>query len=122
MSALGARPVLVVENNTDTREALRILLTALGHHVEVAADGEEGVRKALEFRPRAVLVEIILLGIDGFEVARRIRAALGSEVVLVAFTVYSREDVEPDTAEACFDHHLVKPVSMAQLESLLKVE
>src|SRR4051794_28769254 len=83
--ALHPRRVLIVEDYPDGREALRLLLTVLGHEVAVAADGIEGVRLAREVCPDAALVDIGLPGLDGYEVARQIRSHLGDAVLLIAY-------------------------------------
>src|SRR5947209_7550038 len=93
--AIVARPpvrILIVEDHPDGRESLRLLLEILGHHVEVAGDGIEGLRKALLERPQAVLLDIGLPGLNGFEVARRLRAALGDGIRLLACTAYGQPE------------------------------
>ena len=69
------RIVLVVEDNSDGRESLRLLLTAWGHEVRTANDGLQGVQMALEWRPEAALVDIGFPMLNGYEVARQVRAA-----------------------------------------------
>jgi CheY-like chemotaxis protein len=102
--------VLVVEDNRDIRDSLKSLLSLLGHHVEVAADGLEGVRRGLALRPRVALVDIGLPGIDGYQVARRLRHELGRTVYLVAYTAYGEPEDRIRALEAGFDLHLVKPL------------
>lgn len=109
------RRILLVEDNPDGRESLRMLLSLLGHQVEVAADGIEGVQKALAFRPDVALIDIGLPRLDGYEVARRIREALGPTVVLLAYTAYDSEDAGWHIAAAGFNGHLVKPVELREL-------
>ncbi|HTU22516.1 MAG TPA: response regulator [Gemmataceae bacterium] len=109
------RHVLLIEDNADGRESLRLLLSFLGHQVDVAADGVEGVRKALEGHPDVVLVDIGLPRLDGYQVARQIRAALGEKVVLVAYTAYDDPDTQQRVADAGFDAHLVKPIELREL-------
>jgi CheY-like chemotaxis protein len=111
--------VLVVEDSPDTRESLRVLLQMWGHPVEVAADGLLGVAKALAWRPEAVIVDIGLPGIDGYEVARRLRAASGPAVQLIALTAYGRPEDRAQALQAGFDVHLVKPVEVDTLRRLL---
>lgn len=118
--ASGTR-VLIVEDNADARETLKGLLEAYGYAVEVAANGEEGLRCLLDLSPDVAIVDIGLPGLDGFEVARRIRAIPeGSGVKLVALTGYSGPDAEQRTAQAGFDLHLVKPVDAATLPDILR--
>jgi CheY-like chemotaxis protein len=110
--------VLVVEDSPDTRESLR-LLQMWGRQVEVAEDGLLGVAKALAWRPEAVIVDIGLPGIDGYEVARRLRAAFGPAVRLIALTAYGRPEDRAQALQAGFDVHLVKPVEVDTLRRLL---
>jgi signal transduction histidine kinase/ActR/RegA family two-component response regulator len=105
-----ARHVLVIEDNTDAREMLRMALELDGHRVETSADGTSGVETALRTTPDLVLVDIGLPGLDGYAVARRLRAALGQRVTLVALTGYGQSEDRRRTTEAGFDAHLVKPV------------
>jgi len=109
------RRVLVIEDNPDSRESLRILLQMWGHEVEVAGDGCDGVRKALSWVPEVAVVDIGLPGLDGYQVARRVRAVLGSRVRLIALTAYnSAEDVR-SAHQAGFDVHLGKPADLDEL-------
>ncbi len=115
------RDVLVVEDNEDARTALCELLELGGHHVRAAADGVSGLATALAARPEIALVDVGLPGIDGYEVARRIRAAEedGPHMTLVALTGYGLPEDRARALAAGFDVHLVKPVSMAALGKLL---
>jgi CheY-like chemotaxis protein len=113
------RKVLIVEDSADIRESLQELLEALGHRVEAAADGEEALARALDQRPDIALVDIGLPRIDGYEVARRMRKALGTDVVLLALTGYGQPEDRARAAEAGFDLHLTKPVELGTLELLL---
>jgi CheY-like chemotaxis protein len=112
--------VLVIDDNRDGRESLRLLLTLLGYRVEVAADGVEGVRKALQMRPEVAIVDLDLPKLDGVTVGRRLRRALGGRVVLVAYTALDDDELVHRVAEAGFDAHLVKPVELDALEPWLK--
>jgi len=116
------RHILLVEDNADGRESLRLLLSYLGHQVDVAADGVEGVKKALAGHPDVAIVDIGLPGFDGYQVARRIRAALGQNVVLIAYTAYDDVDTQQRVAEAGFDAHLVKPIELCELAPWLGEE
>ena len=114
------RHVLLVEDHPDGRESLRLLLSLLGHRVEVAADGAEGVRKALAIRPEVALIDIGLPRLDGYQVARRVRAALGRRVALIAYTASDGDEVVARVREAGFDAHLVKPVEFRALAPWLE--
>ena len=120
--SFGGRRVLLVEDNVDNRNSLRELLEELGHVVAVARNGNEGVEVALATVPEVALVDIGLPELDGYQVAQRIRAALGDRLRLIALTGYGQpEDVRRARA-AGFDAHLVKPVDLAKLERLLAAE
>ena len=113
------RHVLVVEDNHDNRATLRELLEFAGHRVSVAETGVEGVALALERRPDVALVDIGLPELDGYQVARRVREALGRDIVLVALTGYGQpEDVRRAKA-AGFDAHLAKPLDIDALQALV---
>jgi len=112
--------LLLVEDNPDIGETLRDLLQILGHRVELAGDGLRGVQLALATQPDAALVDIGLPGIDGYEVARRLRATeQGKDIVLVALTGYGRPEDRDRALESGFDAHLVKPVDPEELNRLL---
>ncbi|HYC37855.1 MAG TPA: ATP-binding protein [Usitatibacter sp.] len=114
-----ARTVLIVEDNDDARETLQALLEMAGHRVVTASDGHAGLEKALAIAPDIALVDVGLPGIDGHELARRLRAAAGQGTVLVALTGYgSREDREKALA-AGFDDHITKPVEPARVAELV---
>jgi PAS domain S-box-containing protein len=113
------RRVVVVEDSRDAREPLVMLLQIWGHQVEAVADGERGVERIAGTRPDVALVDLGLPGIDGYEVARRVRAAVGGAVVLVALSGYGRAADRERAEQAGFDRHLIKPVDPAELERLL---
>lgn len=114
------RTVLVIEDNDDARETLQAMLELMGHRVESADDGPAGIDKALATIPDVAFVDIGLPSMDGFEVARRLRAADGSRMYLVALTGFgAREDRERALA-AGFDAHMVKPVEANALAKLLR--
>jgi CheY-like chemotaxis protein len=118
-SSARTRNVLIVEDSADIRESLQELLEGLGHRVEAAADGEQALVRALAQRPDVALVDIGLPRIDGYEVARRMREALGTDVLLLALTGYGQPEDRARAAEAGFDLHLTKPVELDTLELLL---
>jgi PAS domain S-box-containing protein len=119
-AAPAPRRILVVEDNDDARESLRILLELKGHQVDAVATGEEGVRRALATRPDTALIDIGLPDLDGYSVAQQIRSvASGAEIFLVALTGFSRPTDRHRAEEAGFDAHAVKPVDWGALEHLL---
>jgi CheY-like chemotaxis protein len=123
----GARPevrrgkhILVVEDNPDARETLGMLLELAGHRVETAGDGATGLEKALALQPEIALVDVGLPRMDGYEVARRIRAhECGKEMLLIAVTGWGQESDRQRSFAAGFDFHLVKPVDLEKLNQLL---
>jgi signal transduction histidine kinase/CheY-like chemotaxis protein len=114
-----SRHILVIEDNADGRESLETLLKLLGHRVEVAEDGRKGLELALATRPDVALIDIGLPGLDGFQVAEQIRAALGPGILLVALTGYGQPEDRRQALEAGFNAHLVKPVELDGLQRLL---
>ncbi len=113
------RRILIIEDNDDGRRILKRLLQLQGHVVETAHDGVEGLQRALSLRPEIALVDIGLPGIDGYEVARRVRAELGNDTFLVAITGYGQPDDRARALAAGFDLHLVKPVDPQNLFNVL---
>src|SRR5881628_2091247 len=117
-SAGPAQRILIIEDNDDARETLRNLLHLLGHEVHEACDGDSGVDEARRLRPDVALIDIGLPGIDGYEVARRVRADV-PRARLVAVTGYGQPDDLQRAWAAGFDVHLVKPVDPQQLQRVL---
>ena len=116
--AATGRHVLIIEDNADGRETLARLLRRFGHRVSVAEDGLRGVEAALALRPEVVLLDIGLPGLDGYQVAARLRAELCGSL-LVALTGRGQpDDVRRARAAGC-DAHLVKPVDLDALQQLL---
>ena len=112
----GKPSVLLIEDNEDGREMMATMLAAHGFPVDQAADGLLGVAAAKEKLPAAALVDIGLPGIDGYEVARRLRQDPATRGIrLIALTGYGLAEDQRRVLEAGFDQHLVKPVSMDQL-------
>jgi CheY-like chemotaxis protein/two-component sensor histidine kinase len=116
---VSSRHVLIIEDNTDGRETLEMLLKLLGHRVEVAEDGPKGVDLALAARPEVALIDLGLPTLDGYEVAQRVRAALGDRIYLIALTGFGQAEDRRRTLEAGFNTHLVKPVDLEELTRLL---
>jgi CheY-like chemotaxis protein len=111
--------VLLVEDDSGARGALRMLLELQGYAVAEAADGADGVAQALAHRPAVAVIDIGLPGLDGYAVAHRIREGLaGSPMVLIALTGYHDLDERP--GQLGFDVHLVKPLKIDQFFELLE--
>jgi PAS domain S-box-containing protein len=118
--AVRALRVLVVDDNVDTVLSFSILLKASGHEVFTSHDGFNAVQEAIENRPDVVLLDIGLPGLNGYEVAKRIRRQPGGdEVVLIALTGYGQDTDRQLSAQAGFNHHLVKPARLEQLKEIL---
>ena len=112
--------ILVIEDDSDSREGLRNLLQVWGHDVDVAEDGTRGIEKAVERRPRVALIDVGLPGMDGYAVATRLRELLGQdEIFLIAVTGFSQTEDLHRAIESGFDAHLTKPINYSRLSSLL---
>jgi CheY-like chemotaxis protein len=113
--------ILVIEDNLDAAESLRDLLWLFGHEAEIAATGADGVDVARRRPPDVVLCDIGLPRMDGYAVARQLRAdPLTAPIRLVALTGYGRDADRREAAAAGFDLHLVKPVGPEVLKQLLE--
>ena len=112
--------LLVVDDNQDAALTLAMLLRLLGHQVQVAHRGAMALEIASSFQPHLVFLDLGMPGMDGYEVARRMREIPGMEkAVLAALTGWGQREDLRRTAEAGFDHHLVKPPEPRLLEELL---
>lgn len=112
--------MLVVDDNTDAADSLALLLSIVGQTVATSRDGLEALAQVETFRPEVVVLDIGLPGLNGYEVARRIRAMDRlPPPVLVALTGWGQNEDRRRTIEAGFDHHLVKPVDFDALKALL---
>jgi CheY-like chemotaxis protein len=116
---LRPRRILVVDDNEDGATMLAALLEFDGHQVTTSLSGLEAVDIAIAARPDVVLLDIGLPGLDGYEVARRIRAAADGAVRLVAITGYGRDEDRARARDAGFAAHLVKPVNFDALRRVL---
>jgi len=114
------RRILVVDDNVDAAESLAVLLRLDGHEVRVASDGPEALAAAQAAPPEMVVLDLGMPGMDGFEVARRLRALPGTKgMLLVALTGWAQEDDRRRCYEAGFDGHLPKPVEWDALRQFL---
>ena len=112
--------ILVVDDNVDTVLSFSMLLRASGHDVQTAHDGLKAVQAAIEYRPDIVLLDIGLPGLNGYEVAKQLRAHPDlKHVVLVALTGYGQDSDRQTSSAAGFTHHLVKPARFEELQKIL---
>jgi CheY-like chemotaxis protein len=120
-SPISPRRILIVEDNADAADSLALFLGLLGHRVDVARSGTEGLERALTTKPDTILLDLGMPGMDGCEVASRLRGAGGFDgVPIIAITGFGMDSDRRRTAAAGIDHHLVKPASMEELERLLR--
>ena len=114
------RRILVADDNRDGAESLAIMLRLAGHEVHTTHDGQAAVEAAAWFRPDVALLDIGMPILNGLEVARRIRAEpWGQKMLLVATTGWGQDEDKRRSKEAGFDEHLVKPVDLGALRTLL---
>lgn len=111
--------ILVVDDNVDAAESAAEILRLLGNKVSVVHDGLAAVHAVDAWQPEVVLLDIGLPGIDGYEVARRVRqSAFGKDVMLVALTGWGQDKDRERASDAGFDLHWVKPVGLDKLKEL----
>ncbi len=115
-----SRRILIVDDNRDALESLTALMELAGHIVRAAPDGELALELAASFRPSVVLLDLGLPKLDGYEVARRIRAEpWGTPMVLIALTGWGQDEDRRRTRESGFDSHMVKPLDLEVLTDFL---
>ena len=116
-----SRRILIVDDNSDAAEMLADALAAMGHKTRVAFDGPSGLDAAVGFAPDIAFLDIGLPAMDGYELARRMRAELGApHLRLVALTGYGQESDRERSAAAGFDSHMVKPINLVAVASTIK--
>jgi CheY-like chemotaxis protein len=116
----GRHPILVVEDHDDVREGLRELLESSGFAVEVAADGAQGIERALAQRPRVALIDLGLPCLDGYVVAERLRTLVPKEdLALVALTDHTHSEDLLRAVESGFDAYLPKPIAFDRLVAVI---
>ena len=120
--SLPSRRILIVDDSRDGGESLSVLLRVLGAEVSLVHSGRAALQSVESFRPDVVLLDIGMPGMDGYEVARRIRANnVNRGIMLIALTGWGQEEDRRRSAAAGFNHHLVKPADIEQLRQLLSV-
>jgi signal transduction histidine kinase/CheY-like chemotaxis protein len=117
--ATTSQRILVVDDNADAASSLAVLLRLRGHIVQVAMGGAEALAAVRAQRPELVFLDIGMPGMDGYEVARQLRAEFDSSLILIALTGWGTDQDRERSREAGFDYHLTKPVDLAALESML---
>jgi signal transduction histidine kinase/CheY-like chemotaxis protein len=113
------RKILVVDDNESAAQTLGSLLTDNGHEVTLAYNGTETLSRVQEIAPQIVILDIGLPDIDGYEVGKRLREKYGTYLSLVALTGYGQEEDKQKALDVGFDYHLVKPVSIVDVERIL---
>jgi CheY-like chemotaxis protein len=111
--------VLIVDDNADSAEMVAMLVSIWGHDVRVAVDGEHALEVAREYAPEVILLDLSLPGIDGYEVARRLRSGGATSALLVALSGYDRPEDRVRSRAAGFDAHLGKPIEPGAVRSLI---
>lgn len=118
-SGLDVSRVALIEDNPDSRRTLGLILKAWGYQASQAEDGLAGLELILQETPHAALIDIGLPGLDGLSVAREVRDKLGSGIRLIAITGYGQPEDRIRSLDAGFDFHLVKPLDLDLLQSVL---
>jgi CheY-like chemotaxis protein/two-component sensor histidine kinase len=116
----GGRKILVIDDNIDTALGMARLLGLNGHELKTAHSGPEGIDAARAFHPDVILLDIGLPGMDGYEVARRLKEERElADVLIIAVTGYGQDEDRKRSSSAGIDHHLVKPIDHEALVTLL---
>jgi CheY-like chemotaxis protein len=114
------RRILIIEDNNDARDSLHAFLAESGHEIYEAVDGPTGIEKTLQVQPDIVLIDLGLPGLDGYEVAARIRSMPAcSATILIAVTGYGQSEYRAKAVSAGFHGYLVKPLDTTELEKLI---
>jgi len=119
-TAIGSRRVLVVDDSTDAADSLAMLLELEGHDVSTAYSAAAALEKAERLQPEIAFIDIGLPQMDGYEVARRLRANERCRAIrLVALTGYGQPGDRDEARRAGFDHHLLKPADLESVDAIL---
>jgi CheY-like chemotaxis protein len=112
--------ILIIEDNEAGALSMQMLLTQLGHDVEVAYNGKDGLTAAARFQPEVVLCDIGLPGLDGYQIAQQLRQRVaGGKIFLIAFSGYGQDEDKRRALAAGFNLHFVKPLKIDLLEKHL---
>jgi CheY-like chemotaxis protein len=116
----STRRILVADDNAAAADTLAELLSLFGNEVQVVHDGQAALKTFSAWRPDVILLDIDMPGMDGYEVARRVREQTASgKVMLIALTGWGQEKDRKLAREAGFNHHLLKPVDLQALQALM---
>lgn len=121
-TARKGKRILVVDDNVDAAESAGEILRLLGNEVSVVHDGLSAVSAVEQWRPEVMLLDIGLPGIDGYEVARRVRQSdHGKALILIALTGWGQDQDKQRTSNSGFDQHWVKPVGIDKLREISQI-
>jgi CheY-like chemotaxis protein len=118
IAVVPSRRIVIVDDNADIRDLLQIKLKKLGHAVETAGDGDAGLKQITESHPDIAIIDIGMPGMDGYEVAKRVREDVEGEILLIALTGFGQADDRERAAAAGFDEHLTKPIRVEELQQI----
>lgn len=117
----GSRRVLIVDDHVESAEVLGMVVQSVGAQVRLAHDGPAALALAREFLPRVIFLDLNLPGLDGYEVARRLRVEPETaRSVVIALTGWARSTDEERSLREGFEHHLVKPVEVERVRRILE--
>jgi CheY-like chemotaxis protein len=117
---VAQRRILVVDDNTDVTETMTMLLETVGHHTAFAHDGAQALAAAETYRPQVVILDIGLPDMNGYEVARQLRARSGgSALFLIAATGWGQDADRARARDAGFDLHMTKPIDFSKLQEVI---
>jgi CheY-like chemotaxis protein len=117
---MALEPILVVDDQPQNLKLVRVILTGEGYDVRTAVDAEDALAVLESFRPRLILMDLQLPGMDGFELARRLKAdPANSDIVIIALTAYALSTDEDRAFAAGFDAYLSKPMDLAVLRRVV---
>ncbi|RYZ98877.1 MAG: response regulator [Moraxellaceae bacterium] len=115
------RKILVIEDNVDGAESLWKALDMLGYDARVALNGADGLQLAEDFRPEAILLDVGLPDMGGYQVAQQLRAtSWGKEIYLIAATGWSQFEAAEIAYKVGCDSHFIKPIDLMKLDKLIK--
>jgi CheY-like chemotaxis protein len=112
--------VLIVDDYADNVNSLAMLLRFYGHEVDTALNGRSAISQARAHKPDVVLLDITMPGMDGYEVARQLRAIYHDQITIIALTANGSDEDRRRSVEAGIDRHLIKPTDPDKLEALLQ--